>query len=246
MLPTETTTVYHNRHVFRPWRVLSDFFYTHKWIGSRTCDQGENVSSFAAAVMPNQPLEETQASRLHIASAGSDECVTRSRADVDTGVRLGSGIVRVDMLANINGCITVDYTRTIEATAAYDLVVCGGGPAGCCAALSARREGLSVLLVESQAQLGGSSTSMIGRFGPDHVHHRYVAGAGKRFRHAVSRSRSRGQAATGLSPWTRDLRSDGEPSTRKPRHGETPPRAVPRRAGRYGRVGNPISMCTAV
>jgi len=41
----------------------------------------------------------------------------------------------------------------------YDLVVCGGGPSGCAAALSGRRAGLSVLVVEGQGQLGGNATS---------------------------------------------------------------------------------------
>jgi len=41
----------------------------------------------------------------------------------------------------------------------YDLVVCGGGPAGCAAAIAARRGGLSVLLLENQGQLGGMGTS---------------------------------------------------------------------------------------
>ena len=40
-----------------------------------------------------------------------------------------------------------------------DALVCGGGPAGCAAALAARREGLDVLLVEAQGQLGGTGTS---------------------------------------------------------------------------------------
>jgi hypothetical protein len=39
------------------------------------------------------------------------------------------------------------------------VVVCGGGPSGCAAALAARREGLTVLLVEGQGQLGGMATS---------------------------------------------------------------------------------------
>jgi len=42
---------------------------------------------------------------------------------------------------------------------AYDVVVCGGGPSGCAAALAARREGLKVLLVEGHSQLGGMATS---------------------------------------------------------------------------------------
>jgi len=41
----------------------------------------------------------------------------------------------------------------------YDVIVCGGGPAGIGAAISAAREGLSTLLVESHGCLGGVSTS---------------------------------------------------------------------------------------
>lgn len=41
----------------------------------------------------------------------------------------------------------------------YDVVVCGGGPAGCAAAIAAARAGLRVLLVEAQGQLGGMGTS---------------------------------------------------------------------------------------
>jgi hypothetical protein len=41
----------------------------------------------------------------------------------------------------------------------YELVVCGGGPAGITAAIAARRSGLKVLLVEGQGQLGGMGVS---------------------------------------------------------------------------------------
>lgn len=47
----------------------------------------------------------------------------------------------------------------IEQSGEYDLVVCGGGPSGCAAALAATRQGLKVLLIENQGQLGGVGTS---------------------------------------------------------------------------------------
>ena len=51
------------------------------------------------------------------------------------------------------------FSQDIPIKADYDVVVCGAGPAGCAAALSAAREGLSVLLVESTSQLGGMAVT---------------------------------------------------------------------------------------
>lgn len=49
----------------------------------------------------------------------------------------------------------------------YDIIVAGGGPAGCAAAIAAAREGAKVLLLEQQYCLGGMSTSgMVPAFAP--------------------------------------------------------------------------------
>lgn len=40
----------------------------------------------------------------------------------------------------------------------YDVIVAGGGPAGCCAAIAAARENMKVLLVEQSGYLGGMAT----------------------------------------------------------------------------------------
>lgn len=55
---------------------------------------------------------------------------------------------------------TVTYNPgSISLYGSYDLIVCGGGPAGVAAAIAARRSGLSVLLVEGHGQLGGMGVS---------------------------------------------------------------------------------------
>lgn len=54
---------------------------------------------------------------------------------------------------------TLDWSVKLPVVAECDLLVCGGGPAGFAAALSARRVGTDVLLIEGQGQLGGMGTS---------------------------------------------------------------------------------------
>lgn len=54
----------------------------------------------------------------------------------------------------------MEYTlnRTVSLNEAYEVIVCGGGPAGCAAAISAAREGAKTLLIETSGMLGGMST----------------------------------------------------------------------------------------
>lgn len=54
---------------------------------------------------------------------------------------------------------TFNFQRQIPVEAPYDLVVCGGGPAGASAAIAAGRLGAKVLLVEATGCLGGMGTS---------------------------------------------------------------------------------------
>jgi hypothetical protein len=49
--------------------------------------------------------------------------------------------------------------RQLELDESYDVVVVGGGPAGCASAISAAREGAKTLLIEATGVLGGMGTS---------------------------------------------------------------------------------------
>ena len=49
--------------------------------------------------------------------------------------------------------------REIEVIGEYDVVVCGGGPAGVCAGLASARQGLKTLLIEQFNCLGGIATA---------------------------------------------------------------------------------------
>ena len=79
------------------------------------------------------------------------------------GVAAGSGLFLGARVGTANAAESdagqVCFERSIPVGRTYDVVVCGGGPSGCAAALAAKREGLTVLLVEGQGQLGGMATS---------------------------------------------------------------------------------------
>jgi FAD dependent oxidoreductase len=55
----------------------------------------------------------------------------------------------------------IKFTQNVEQSAIYDLVVCGGGPAGTTAAIAGARSGLKTILVESSGCLGGIATNTL-------------------------------------------------------------------------------------
>ncbi len=83
--------------------------------------------------------------------------VKRIGVAAGSGFLLGAGAADANVKESEAG--RVRFERSIPVGRTYDVVVCGGGPSGCAAALAAKREGLTVLLVEGQGQLGGMATS---------------------------------------------------------------------------------------
>ena len=53
---------------------------------------------------------------------------------------------------------TVTINKTVPVKAHYDVIVCGGGVAGCAAAVTAAKRGKSVLIIEKSNILGGLAT----------------------------------------------------------------------------------------
>lgn len=52
-------------------------------------------------------------------------------------------------------------SRNVPVLGEWDAVVCGGGPAGCAAAVAAARHGARTLLVEKESHLGGAAVSAL-------------------------------------------------------------------------------------
>jgi hypothetical protein len=55
----------------------------------------------------------------------------------------------------------LNFSRQIPVDDSWDVIVAGGGPAGCTAAIAAAREGARTLLIESTGSLGGAGTSAL-------------------------------------------------------------------------------------
>lgn len=55
--------------------------------------------------------------------------------------------------------MNIRFSREIPLNDQYDVIVAGGGPSGCAAAVAAAREGASVLLIEAAGALGGMGTN---------------------------------------------------------------------------------------
>lgn len=53
------------------------------------------------------------------------------------------------------------FSRSLEIDAGWDVIVVGGGPAGCTAAAAAARAGARTLLLEQTQSLGGSGTTAL-------------------------------------------------------------------------------------
>ena len=54
---------------------------------------------------------------------------------------------------------TISFCRSLPLAGEFDVIVAGGGPSGCAAAVAASRLGARVLLIEGTFMLGGMGTA---------------------------------------------------------------------------------------
>ena len=60
-----------------------------------------------------------------------------------------------------NAAMVQEPARAVPVLGEWDVVVCGGGPAGCAAAIAAARHGAKTLLVERDGYLGGATVQQL-------------------------------------------------------------------------------------
>ena len=109
------------------------------------------------------------------------------RSDHDPVVSTGihSGVCRATFIILLLAVITSPACGASE----YDVVVYGGTPGGIAAAISAKREGASVVLLEQTKHVGGLSTSGLNRDEGEHMDRATFGGLYERFtREAATRS----------------------------------------------------------
>ncbi len=99
-----------------------------------------------------------------------NEMSTRRDFLKKSGLILGGGLVA----SSLPSCMSGESSGTtrlgnnrIKVDSSWDVIVVGGGPGGCAAAVSAAREGAKTLIIEATGQLGGMGTiGMVPAFTP--------------------------------------------------------------------------------
>ena len=91
-------------------------------------------------------------------------------AAAGSGLLFGAGSAATDASEPEPG--QVRFERSVPVARAYDVVVCGGGPSGCAAALAAKREGLTRALGRGPGAVGrhghlGHGLPLAGRTQPE-------------------------------------------------------------------------------
>ena len=99
--------------------------------------------------------------------------------------------------------MTSECLRTVPVSLSADVVVCGGGPAGLCAAVAAAQEGADTLLIERYGFLGGMATAgLVNPFMPHYTGgEQIIAGL---FQEIIDRLDAAGGWSHRQDNWARD------------------------------------------
>ena len=96
--------------------------------------------------------------------------------------------VMVFMRRSITSALSLLFSfGVVQAEQTHDVVIYGGTPGGIMSAISASREGLSVVLLEQTHHVGGLSTSGLNRDELEHMDQRTMGGLSERFLNEAAR-----------------------------------------------------------
>jgi hypothetical protein len=109
------TTVYHNRHYFKPYRAIADDLTLSRQEGPRAVRQGEEVSRLATLLLPERVHGETEAAEFWVRLSETEDAVCLATDHGFAAANFGPATRRCTFTLDRPGAIPLVPGATVEA-----------------------------------------------------------------------------------------------------------------------------------